>query len=101
MRKIKTDEIVKTLVPSLHSKENKKIYFKKSMSKFTKLKEILAKELKLEGDYNFSSINFPINELISVLYQKEGWTKNEINLLDDQFSEYVVKYLVKRVSELF
>jgi hypothetical protein len=101
MVNVKTDEIIKTIVPSLNKSNTNKIFFKKSLTSFNKLKKILAKELNLEGDYNFSSIGFPINELISILYNKEEWGKNEVKLLDTQFSDYVVKYLLKRVAELF
>jgi hypothetical protein len=101
MSDIKTDEIVKTIVPSLNKSTTKKIFFKKSLNKFNKFKKILEKELALSGDYNFSSINFPVNELLSILYNKDKWNRKEIILLDKQFSDYVVKYLMKRVSELF
>lgn len=76
------------------------VLFKRTRKKFFETKSYLGKILNLSGNYDFENISLPINEIIPVITQKEFWSKKELDLLDRQLADFVVKFLVKRVSEM-
>lgn len=99
-KKIKTEEILSSIIQTNFVKSSKKEFFPKTKKEFFKLKTELGKALKLEGNYEFENIYIPVNEILSLLNQRDYWTKEELRLLDEQMKEYSLKYLVKLVANM-
>lgn len=99
-RKVKTEEIMSSLIQTNFTSSNNKDFFPLAKREFFKLKKILGKSLNLEGKYEFDTLYLPVNEILSLISQKEYWTPKELKLLDEQIKDYSLKYLVKEVANM-
>ncbi len=99
-KKVKTEYILSSLIQTNFTSSNKKEFFPTTKKEFLRLKKFLGKSLNLEGRYDFDAIYLPINEIISLVSQKDYWTTKELKLLDDQIKEYSLRYLVKTVANM-
>ncbi|AZU97682.1 hypothetical protein PGDDIFCJ_00052 [Thermus phage YS40_Isch] len=99
-KKVKTEEIMSSLIQTNFTSSTNKNFFPITKREFFKLKKFLGKSLNLEGIYEFDTLYLPVNEILSLLSQKEDWTLKELKLLDEQIKDYSLKYLVKAVADM-
>ncbi|BAK53735.1 hypothetical protein TMA_047 [Thermus phage TMA] len=99
-RKVKTEEIMSSLIQTNFTSYKNKNFFPMTKKEFFKLKKFLGKSLNLEGVYEFDTLYLPVNEILSLISQKEYWTTKELKLLDEQIKDYSLKYLVKEVANM-
>lgn len=99
-KKVKTEYILSSLIQTNFTSSNKKEFFPTTKKEFLRLKKFLGKSLNLEGKYEFDTLYLPVNEILSLISQKEYWTPKELKLLDEQIKDYSLKYLVKEVANM-
>lgn len=101
MKRYRTEEVLESIIQSGNFVSHRKgKFFKKTIKRFEGLKGVIGKYLNIKGSYYFDNIYLPLNELIQLLSQKESWTKEELDLLDEEFSYYSLKFLIKKVGEV-
>lgn len=98
MKSISSNEILATFfsAPFSGNRKSSKNYFPKSFKTY----KLIKKSLKTI-DETAEFLTFPFNELVSLVSQKESWTKEELNKLDEQLSSFVKKYLIKSFAQNF
>lgn len=79
------------------SLSKKKNFFPKTTKEFKRLKTYL---LSLFPEFSDSDvILFPYNDFISFVGQKEFWTQDEIKKLDEQFSHFLKRKVIKDFAQ--
>lgn len=101
-KKIKTQDLIRELVSQNFVPSTKTNFFKKVFPDFLRFKEQLLKEFFDESlSYHFSGqISFPYNELLSLINQKEEWTKEELVKLLPSIQKLYKLYILETVAVL-